>query len=197
MPKARNGTETGVAPRDSRTTHREGAQPMPRKARRGLAQGTPPARRGQDVRGKFAPGNQAASQGGDEGTAWRKTGGQFVKGHPVLPGAGRPRGSKDTRPRITSLKRVYVDLAETRDGHRKMLNAVDAGVQHKDARVALGYLELGAKVLDKTDEAAGQHVHFHLYTNVDFTKLDRAREAAGLPPLARRSENNGDDRMAR
>jgi hypothetical protein len=78
-----------------------------------------------------------------------------------------------------------------------MLNAVDAGVQHKDARVALGYLELGAKVLDKTDEAAGQHVHFHLYTNVDFTKLDRAREAAGLPPLARRSENNGDDRMAR
>jgi hypothetical protein len=78
-----------------------------------------------------------------------------------------------------------------------MLNAVDAGVQHKDARVALGYLDLGAKVLDKTQEAAGQHVHFHLYTNVDFTKLDRAREVAGLPLLVRRAQNTGDNRLAR
>ena len=52
-----------------------------------------------------------------------------------------------------------------------MLKAVDAGIQ-ADPKTALGYLELAAKVLDKTEEVQGKFVHFHLHTNVDFTKLD-------------------------
>ena len=56
----------------------------------------------------------------------------------------------------------------------------------RDTKRALLYLELGAKVLDKTDEIAGKVVHFHLHTNVDFSKLDEAARKNGLPlPKAR------------
>ena len=110
--------------------------------------------------------------------------GRFGKGNRLAPGPGRPKGQKDTRPRRGSIKAVYLELIEAGQGHEKMLKAVNAGIQ-ADPKTALGYLELGAKVLDKTEEVQGKFVHFHLYTNVDFTKLDDlARKNGMMPPLA-------------
>jgi len=120
-----------------------------------------------------------------EKEAIRDERGRFGKGNRLAPGPGRPKGSKDTRPRIGSIKAVYDELIETRGGHKLMLDAVEAGL--KDKKRALGYLELGAKVLDKSEAVQGKFVHFHLHTNVDFTKLDDlARKNGMVPPLARR-----------
>jgi len=65
-----------------------------------------------------------------------------------------------------------------------MRTALDKGLR-KGGRVGLGYMELGAKLFDKVEEATGRVVHFHLHTNVDFTKLDElARKNGMIPPLA-------------
>ena len=111
--------------------------------------------------------------------------GRFIKGNTF----GRPLGAKDRRPRRGTIKAVYEDLIESRDGHQLMLERVEAGI--KDPKRALGYLELGAKVLDKTEEMAGKVVHFHLHTNVDFSKLDEAARKNGLPLPARRDGQRG------
>jgi hypothetical protein len=126
-----------------------------------------------------------------EKEAIRDERGRFGKGNRLAPDPGRPKGSKDTRPRIGSIKAVYDELIETRGGHKLMLEAVEAGL--KDKKRALGYLELGAKVLDKSEEVQGKFVHFHLHTNVDFTKLDEAARKNGMvPPLAgRRWDDSG------
>jgi hypothetical protein len=107
------------------------------------------------------------------------------------PGGGRKKGSKDILPR-GSVKAVIQHLIESGQGHEKMLKNFDAGIQSTDKRAALGYLELAAKVLDKTEET-GRVVHFHLHTNVDIYALGKAREQHGLPPIARRvdPEQNG------
>jgi len=57
----------------------------------------------------------------------------------------------------------------------KVLSALEAGI--KNPRTALGFMELGAKVLDRMAEAGGRVVHFHIHTNVDPFKL----RAAGAP----------------
>jgi hypothetical protein len=101
-----------------------------------------------------------------------------------------PPGSKDTRPRKGTIRAVIEDLIEHGDGHQKMVTAFDRGIQASPA-VAVKYLELGARVLDKTEDTGGKHVHFHLYTNVNFEKLRGAQQAAGLPPLAERNGADG------
>jgi hypothetical protein len=133
------------------------------------------------------PGGTSATEGAGEPrpTARRPpshtSAGKFAKGNGL--GPGRPKGSKDTKPRIGSIRAVYDELIETRGGHKLMLDAVEAGL--KDKKRALGYLELGAKVLDRAEEEAGKQVHFHLHTNVDFTKLDEAPRKNGMiAPLA-------------
>lgn len=79
----------------------------------------------------------------------RKTGGRdFIKGDPR---AGRREGAKDKRPRIGRIRAVYQDFIETRDGHDKMVTALDEGIQNP--KRALGYMELGARVLVHREEA--------------------------------------------
>ena len=125
-------------------------------SRGGGAQGVAASRPTHDARGKFTKGNGLG---------------------------GRPPGSKDTRPRAGTLRAVYEDLIEHGQGHAMMLAAVRRGITAPPA-IAVKYLELGAKVLDKTEDTSSQHVHLHVYTNVDFEKLrgaQRAMEAAGPP----------------
>src|SRR5262249_49892030 len=101
--------------------------------------------------------------------------GRFAKGNRV---GGRTVGAKDkffSRRGVGSLRRAYQEFIEQRDGHRKMVDALEAGI--KNPKTALGFMELGAKVLDKTEEIAGRVVHFHIHTNVDPFKL----RAAGAP----------------
>ena len=83
---------------------------------------------------------------------------------------------KDKRPRAGTLRAVYEDLIEQGQGHAMMLAAVRRGITAPPA-IAVKYLELGAKVLDKTDDSGGKFVHFHLTTNVDFEKLRGAQHA--------------------
>ena len=70
-----------------------------------------------------------------------------------------------------------------------MVDALEAGI--KNPKTALGFMELGAKVLDKTEETAGRVVHFHIYTNVNPFALRKAGEEGGsigrpaLPPQRR------------
>ena len=132
-----------------------------RKQARLQGRGSGPTRGGQDALGRFTKGNTF----------------------------GRPKGAKDRRPRIGTIKAVYEDLIETRDGHQLMLERVEAGI--RDPKRALGYLDLGARVLDKSEEIAGKVVHFHLHTNVDFSKLDEAAAKNGLPLPVRRALPEG------
>jgi hypothetical protein len=108
--------------------------------------------------------------------------GKFAKGNGL--GPGRPKGSKDTKPRIGSIKAVYNHLIDHGHGLDLMETALEKGLTD-GGRVGLGYMELGAKLFDKVEEEQGKIVHFHLHTNVDFTKLDEAATKNGMiPPLA-------------
>src|SRR5499427_1041792 len=74
--------------------------------------------------------------------------GRFAKGNRV---GGRTVGAKDkffSRRGVGSLRRAYQEFIEQRDGHRKMVDALEAGI--KNPKTALGFMELGAKVLDKS-----------------------------------------------
>ena len=133
-----------------------------RRARRQAAKAAKPAPTGpdRDARGRILPGHQATK-------------------------VGRTKGAQDKLPR-GSIKAVFQQLIAEGGGHEKMLKAIDAGIQ-ADPKTALGYLDLAAKVLDKTEEVQGKFVHFHLHTNVDFSKLDDlARKNGMVPPLAGR-----------
>src|SRR5215470_4777084 len=69
--------------------------------------------------------------------------GRFAKGNRV---GGRTVGAKDkffSRRGIGSLRRAYQEFIEQRDGHRKMVDALEAGI--KNPKTALGFMELGAK----------------------------------------------------
>jgi hypothetical protein len=143
-------------------------RPVARPDRGRGPQGAAASRRTHDARGKFTKANGLG---------------------------GRPPGSKDKRPRAGTLRAVYGDLIEHGQGHAMMLAAVTRGVKATPA-IAVKYLELGAKVLDKAEDVeASRHVHFHLHTNVDFP--EPAWSVGGRPALARRAENNGDNRVAR
>src|SRR5713101_5511527 len=87
------------------------------------AQGAAPSRRTHDARGKFTKANGLG---------------------------GRPPGSKDKRPRAQTLRAVYEDLIEHGKGHAMMLKAVTREIKSTPA-IAVKYLELGARVLDKTE----------------------------------------------
>jgi len=102
-----------------------------------------------------------------------------VSGNPI----GRPPGVKDKLPR-GSVAAVFRDFISTKGGHDKMLEAVDAGV--KNHRRALGYLELGARVLDRVDAEIGRPVTIYLVTNVQFDRLVQAGQALGLTGTDRR-----------
>jgi hypothetical protein len=159
-PRGRGGRfiPTGRPPADE---SREPNQ-IARRARRQAAKAAKPAPTGpaRDARGRILPGHQVTR-------------------------VGRTKGAQDKLPR-GSVKAVLQQLIAQGDGHEKMLKAFDAGIQ-ADPKTALGYLDLAAKVLDKADEMQGKFVHFHLHTNVDFTKLDEAARKNGMvPPLARR-----------
>ena len=104
----------------------------------------------------------------------------------VNPGGGRKKGSPDTVARVFTVKAVLQDLFQYKNLHAKMMTAIDTGIQSKDRRTALGFVEMASRVLDKTDDTAGRVVHFHLHTNVDIYALGKAREMHGLPPIARR-----------
>ena len=60
-----------------------------------------------------------------------------------------------------------------------MLNVLEAGIKAPPA-VAIKFLELGAKVLDKTEETPGRVVHFHIHTNVNPFALRKAGPEHGL-----------------
>src|SRR5712692_10540993 len=98
------------------------------------------------------------------------SGGKFAKGNRLRPGPGRPKGIVETRPRKGTIRAVIEDLIETGRGHEKMKAAFDKGIQASPA-IAVKYLDLAARVLDKMDDTGGKFVHFHLITNVDFEKL--------------------------
>jgi len=135
---------------------RDGGRPMP-KARKRAKTVTPT----HDSRGKFAKGNRLG------------------------PGPGRPKGIVETKPRKGTIRAVIEDLIETGRGHEKMKAAFDKGIQASPA-IAVKYLDLAARVLDKAeDDAGGKHVHFTLITNVDFEKLRGAQSTAGLPKANR------------
>lgn len=92
-------------------------------------------------------------------------------------GPGRPKGSKDKGPRVGSIRAVYQDFIAVRDGHDKMLDAVDDGITNP--KRALGYLELGARVLDRVDEQKtgnGVAVTINFISNI---RPERLRAAAG------------------
>lgn len=124
----------------------------------------------------------------------RKTGGRdFVKGDPR---AGRPKGSKDTRPRVGSIRAVYQDFIGARGGHDKMLEAVDEGVQNP--KRALGYLELGARVLDRVDDrknGGGPTVNIIFKSSIDPSKL-RAAASRALPALPSTSAQGADSQIS-
>jgi hypothetical protein len=103
---------------------------------------------------------------------------------PISDQVGRPKGAKDKMPR-GSVKAVLHRLIQDGNGDQKMYDAINAGLQAKPD-TAIKFLDLGARVLDKTDDTAGRIVHFHLHTNVDIYALGKAREQHGLPPIARR-----------
>jgi hypothetical protein len=152
MSKAKNRSETGTAraQRGERTQGASAAAPI------------------HTERGKLGPGNQVVSRREETGEkAVRDGRGRFDKGNKLAPGPGRPPGSKDTRPRIGSIKAAFEDFIAKWNGEVKIVEAIDRGVTASDPRKAIGYLELAAKVLDKTDDTGGKHVHFHLHTNVD------------------------------
>jgi hypothetical protein len=68
-----------------------------------------------------------------------------VSGNPK----GRPLGAKDKIPR-GSVRAAYLDLIENRGGHDLMVNAAEAALKAK-GKLALGYMELAARVLDRAD----------------------------------------------
>jgi hypothetical protein len=113
--------------------------------------------------------------------------GQIIKGTGtgLKNRGGRPKGAKDKIPR-GSIKAMLQRLMAERNGDEKMLNAFDRGIQAEHPDHAIKYLDLAARVLDKTDDTQGKVVHFHLHTNVDIYALSKAREQHGLPPIARR-----------
>lgn len=111
----------------------------------------------------------------------RKTGSRdFVKGDPR---AGRPKGAKDKRPRAGSIRAVYQDFIENRDGHDKMVNALDDGIQ--SSKRALGYMELGARVLDRVDDKNGNRgaVTINFISNIRPARLRAAAVRARRPAL--------------
>ena len=89
----------------------------------------------------------------------------WEKGKSANP-AGRPVGAKDKIPRGT-LKAVYQDLLEAYNGHQLMLNqALKALKNRKATTLALGHMELGAKVLDRVGDVSPT-VNITLTSNVD------------------------------
>lgn len=88
-------------------------------------------------------------------------------------GPGRPRGAKNKLPTI---RRVYETVIAERDGHQKMVDAVDEGLQ--SSKRALGYLELGARVLDRVDTKGGNGVPVTILF-VSNIRPERLRAAAG------------------
>src|SRR6266508_2689208 len=126
-----------------------------------------PGGKGPRVTKVTGPGEVKSSEssGGPRPTAGQPAShtpsGKFAKGNRL--GPGRPKGSKDTRPRRSSIKATYDELFDTRGGHRLMLDALEAGL--KDKTRALGYLKLGAKVLDRADDTAGRdsYVRLHIH----------------------------------
>ena len=97
---------------------------------------------------------------------------------------GRKKGSKDKIAR-GSIKAVFQQIIAEGGAHEAMCKAVNKGIRAKPD-TAIKYLDLAAKVLDKTDDTQGRVVHFHFHSNVDPYCLTPAREQHGLPPIARR-----------
>lgn len=102
---------------------------------------------------------------------------------------GRPKGAKDKIPR-GSIKRVYERFLEECDGEEAMLRALIDGIG--DRKRALGFLELGARVLDRVqDQSAGRPVTIIFRSSVQFEKLrspeTHARTRHSVPAAAARS----------
>ncbi len=153
-----------------------------------------PGGKGPRVTKVTGPGEVKSSEssGGPRPTAGQPAShtpsGKFAKGNRL--GPGRPKGSKDTRPRRGSIKATYDELFDTREGHRLMLDALEAGL--KDKTRALGYLKLEDLGADGPDATAGRGGHLTLHIYGDNDGPEKAREMHGLPPLARRAGGTGD-----
>lgn len=120
--------------------------------------------------------------------------GRFQKGQSGNP-RGRPKGAKDKGPRAGSIRKVYQDFYDARNpetgttGYQDMLKAVKEGV--RNPKRALGYLELGAKVLDRVDQQTGQagpRVTIVFQSSINLEKLRSpevlARARLTHPPTA-------------
>lgn len=100
----------------------------------------------------------------------------------IVATTGRRKGAKDKGPRVGSIRAVFTDYIENFQGHDLMLDAVDRGIQAYDPGTALGYLNLGAKVLDRTEDGQQRPITINVVTNVDFNKLRDARAQARVLP---------------
>lgn len=93
---------------------------------------------------------------------------KFVKGQSGNP-KGRPKGLKDLLPRGT-IKNVYQELIERYNGHDLMVDAVRDALKKK-GRLALNYIEVGARVLDRIEDDTGSKVQIIFAAPLDKGKL--------------------------
>jgi hypothetical protein len=72
--------------------------------------------------------------------------------------AGRPRGARDKVPR-SAVRAAFQDFIERANGEGAMRKAIEAGVKG-GGRLALGYCELAAKILDRTKQPENTRIVF-------------------------------------
>lgn len=110
------------------------------------------------------------------------------------PGPGRPKGSKDRVPR-GALRRAYKEFMECRGGFEMMVEAIQRGI--RDPKRALGFLELGAKVLDRPGQEEGAS---EPRAQIVFKRLPaaagRAMPATRRPLTAPERQGNGTTAIA-
>lgn len=64
---------------------------------------------------------------------------------------GRPKGAKDKGPRRGSIRAAFLDFLQHRGGMERMADAIETAIKAK-GRLSLGYMRLGAQVLDRIDQ---------------------------------------------
>ena len=113
--------------------------------------------------------------------------GRFRAGESGNP-KGRPKGSKDKLPR-GSVRAAFEELIAAHGGHDSMVNAILGGLM-KGGSAALGFMELGAKVLDRTNRHGKA---FPQAVQINFNSpLKRAKFRAVMPALNGKPQD-GDD----
>lgn len=105
-----------------------------------------------------------------------------VSGNPK----GRPVGAAD-RIRRSAIRAAYEDLFRHCDGEAQMLRALEAGIR-AGGKLALGYLELGARLLDGAGRPQRTQIIFNSPLNPQSLRVslgdgDRPGTAPGEPEV--------------